>query len=327
MRLLRLARNDKKGIISGKNLFIQLMVYCSLLIAHGSLLCSDSALAKLNIVATTPDLGAIAKEIGGDKVDVKSLARPTEDPHFVDARPSFITILNKADVLIEGGAMLEAGWLPPLIEGARNKKIQIGSAGRVIGSDGITLIQVPTTLDRAMGDIHPMGNPHYLLDPLNGKVVAQHICDTLCKLDAASCPHFQTNLEGFSRKIDEKMVEWRKLTALFKGTKVVTYHKSYDYFLERFGLELVDTLEPKPGIPPSPTHINALIPRMKEDGVKAIIIEPNKEKKTPEFIAEKTGAKVLVLPGTVGGNEETEDYISLFDYNLAQLAAAIGGGH
>lgn len=308
-----------------KKLFTHLMAFCSLLIVHCSLLSSDSAFAKLNAVATTPDLGAIAKEIGGDKVDVKSLARPTEDPHFVDAKPSFITILNKADVLVEGGANLEAGWLPPLIEGARNKKIQIGSSGRVVSSVGVTLIQVPTTLDRAMGDIHPMGNPHYLLDPLNGKIVAQHICDTLCKLDAASCQYFQSNLEKFSRRIDEKMIEWQELVAPFKGAKVVTYHKSYDYLLERFGLELVDTLEPKPGIPPSPTHINALIPRMKEEGVKAIIIEPNKEKKTPAFVAEKTGAKVIVLPGTVGGSKETVDYISLFNYDLTQLASAIKG--
>lgn len=283
--------------------------------------------AKLNVVATTPDLGAIAREIGGDKVTVKTLARPTEDPHFIDPKPSFITILNKADVLVEGGAHLESGWLPPLIEGARNKKILIGSTGRIVGSEGVTLIQVPTALNRALGDIHPMGNPHYLLDPLNGKMVAQHICDTLCKLDTASCPDFQANLEGFNRRINEKMIEWEKLMASFKGIKVVSYHKSYDYLLERFGLELFDTLEPKPGIPPSPTHINALIPRMKETGVKAIIIEPNKERKTPEFIAERTGAKVLVLPGTVEGIEEVKDYISLFDYNLTQIASVIRGGN
>lgn len=286
-----------------------------------------TAFAGLNVVATTPDLGAIAREIGGDKVNVKTLAKPTEDPHFVDAKPSFITILNKADVLVEGGAYLESGWLPPLIEGARNKKIQVGSPGRVAGSAGVTLIQIPTTLDRALGDIHPMGNPHYLLDPLNGKIVAQHICDTLCKLDAPSCPYFQANLERFTRQIDEKMIEWSKLMTPFKGAKVVTYHKSYDYLLERFGLELFDTLEPKPGIPPSPTHVNALIPRMKENGVKVIIIEPNKERKTPKFVAEKAGAKLLVLPGTVEGNDDVKDYISLFDYNLAQIASVIRGGN
>ncbi|MGR3311244.1 MAG: metal ABC transporter substrate-binding protein [Candidatus Brocadiales bacterium] len=283
--------------------------------------------AKLNVVATTPNLGAIAREIGGDKVKVKTLARPLEDPHFVDAKPSFIILLNRADVLVEGGAYLEAGWLAPLIEGARNKKILIGSTGRIVGSEGVALIQAPTTLDRALGDIHPRGNPHYLLDPLNGKIVAQHICDTLCKLDASSCSYFQANLERFTRQVDEKMGEWDKLMMPFKGAKIVTYHKSYDYLLERFGLELVDTLEPKPGIPPSPTHINDLVPLMKEQGVKVIIIEPNKEKKTPDFIAKKTGAKVLVLPGTVGSNRKVKDYISLFDYNLTQLASAIKGEH
>ncbi len=308
-----------------KNLFTTLIPYCLLPIAY-CLFLPVTALAKLNVVATTPDLGAIAKEIGGGKVDVKSLAKPTEDPHFVDAKPSFVTILNKADVLVEGGASLEAGWLPPLIEGARNKNIQSGSTGRVVGSEGVTLIQVPTAMDRAMGDVHPMGNPHYLLDPLNGKIVAQHICDTLCKLDASSCPYFRTNLEGFIKRIDEKMIAWKKLMTPFKGAKIVTYHKSYDYLLERFGLELVDTLEPKPGIPPSPTHINALIPRMKEEGVKAIIIEPNKERKTPDFVADNTGAKVLVLPGTVEGSKEVKDYVSLFDYDLAQIASIIGGG-
>lgn len=280
---------------------------------------------KLNVVATTPNLGAIAQEIGGSKVKVKTLARPMEDPHFVDAKPSFIMLLNRADVLVEGGAYMEAGWLPPLVEGARNKRILIGSTGRIVGSEGVALIQPPASLDRALGDIHPSGNPHYLLDPLNGKIVAQHICDTLCKLDSSSCSYFQANLERFTKQIDEKIREWEKLKALLKGTKVVTYHKSYDYFLERFGLEFFDTLEPKPGIPPSPTHINDLMPLMIEKGVKIIIIEPNKERKTPKFIADKIGAKVLILPGTVGSNRKVKDYISLFDYNLTQLVSAIGG--
>ncbi|HHT9128771.1 MAG TPA: metal ABC transporter substrate-binding protein, partial [Candidatus Wujingus californicus] len=239
--------------------------------------------AKLNVVATTSDLGAIAREIGKDKVEVTSLAKPTEDPHFVDAKPSFIVKLNKADMLIEGGLQLEIGWLPNLVVGARNRKILAGENGYLVASAGVPMIEVPTTADRAMGDVHPMGNPHFMLDPLNGKRVSIHICERLCQIDPANCAYYKDNLKDFTKRLDQKLSEWQKMLEPFRGTKIVTYHKTFSYFAQRFNLHVVGTLEPKPGIPPSPTHINSLIPMMKSEEVKLILIEPFRERKTPEF--------------------------------------------
>jgi ABC-type Zn uptake system ZnuABC Zn-binding protein ZnuA len=279
--------------------------------------------AKLNIVASTPDMGAIAKEIGKDKVEVMSIAKPTEDPHFVDAKPSFIVKLNKADMLIDGGLQLEIGWLSPLVVGARNQKILAGEKGYLIASAGVPIIEVPTSADRAMGDVHPMGNPHFMIDPLNGKIVAIHICERLCQIDAANCAYYKDNLKDFTKRLDQKLSEWQKTLEPFRGTKIVTYHKTFPYFANRFYLNVVGTLEPKPGIPPSPTHINSLIPMMKNEGVKLILIEPFRERKTPEFAASQTGAKIVVFPIMVGGQKETDDYLSLFDYTINQIVSAL----
>jgi ABC-type Zn uptake system ZnuABC Zn-binding protein ZnuA len=284
------------------------------------------ATAKLNVVATLPDFGAIAQEIGGDKVKVTSIARGTEDPHFVDARPSFIRVLNQADVLAEGGAELEIGWLPPLVNGARNGKILSDAPGHVILSRGIRLLDVPTgPVDRSMGDVHPLGNPHYWTDPANGKIIADNIAAAFSRIDPANVAYYEANLQKFDERLDKKIAEWTKQMEPFRGTKVITYHKSFDYFLERFGLVLVGTIEPKPGIEPSPTHINALIPRAKEQGVKLVIIEPNRPRKTPTYVAESIGAKLLVLPTSVNGNEKVKDYFDLFDYDVAQIVTALRG--
>lgn len=284
-------------------------------------LLAPSAQAKLNVVATLPDFGAIAKEIGGDKVEVTSIAKGTEDPHFVDARPSFIRVLNRADVLLEGGAELELGWLPPLVAGARNRRILGDAPGHVLMSQGIRLLDVPTgPVDRSMGDVHPLGNPHYWLDPENGKIMAGTIAAALSKVDAANAAIYQSNLQKFTERLDAKLKEWSKAMEPLRGARVITYHKTYDYFLERFGLELITTIEPKPGIEPSATHINALIPQAREKGVKVVLIEPNRSRRTPEYLAERIGAKVLVLPGMVGGNEKVPDYFSLFDYYIAQFS-------
>src|SRR5258705_4585882 len=287
-------------------------------------LTSTVAHAKLNVVATLPDFGAIAEQIGGDKVKVTSIARGTEDPHFVDARPSFITVLNKADVLIEGGAELEIGWLPPLVSGARNSKILSDAPGHVILSRNIQLLEVPTgPLDRSIGDVHPLGNPHYWLDPGNGKIMARTLADTFSRLDARNAASYQANLEKFTQQLDRKIAEWTKLLQPYRGTKVVTYHKSFDYFLERFGFELVGTIEPKPGIEPSPSYVNALIPRLKDAGVKFAFIEPYRPRKTPEYVTQTIGARLLLLPASVGGNEKVKDYFSLFDYDVAQITATL----
>ena len=280
--------------------------------------------AKLNIVASLPDYGAIASAIGGDRIKVTSIAKGTEDPHFVDARPSFIRVLNQADALLEGGLELEIGWLPPLVNSARNSRILSDAPGHVLLSRGVHVLEVPTgPVDRSMGDVHPLGNPHFAFDPANGRIIAATIASALGRIDPPNAAYYQANLKAFTQRLDQKLDGWSKALEPYRGTKVITYHKSYDYLLDRFGFELVGTIEPKPGIEPSPTHINALIPLAKERGVKLVLIEPNRPRKTPTYVAQASGAKLLVLPGMVGGDEKIKDYLDLFDYDVAQIVAAM----
>lgn len=234
-------------------------LFCLLLLLAGA---SLAVHAKLNVVATTPDLAAIAKAVGGEQVEATSLAKPTEDPHFVDAKPSMIMKLNKADVLIEGGAELEIGWLPALLQSARNPRIAIGAPGRILAAEVIELLEVPTTLDRSRGDVHAMGNPHFMTDPVNAMKVAGRIADAFCKLDGRSRETYQSNLKRFSETIDSKLAEWQKLLAQYKGRHVVSYHNSWPYFARRFGLEIDLFLEPKPGLPPTPAHLADVITKM-----------------------------------------------------------------
>lgn len=283
-----------------------------------------AAQAKLNVVTTLPDFGSIAEAIGGEHVKVTSIARGSEDPHFVDARPSYVRVLNQADVLIDGGAELEAGWLPRLVENARNRKILGNAPGHISLARAVQLLDVPTVpVDRSQGDVHPGGNPHFWLDPVNAKAMAARLAEAFGQLDPAHATAFAANLKQFNAKLDAKLEEWTKQLAPFKGTRVVTYHKSFDYLLRRFGLELVGTLEPKPGVEPSPTHINALVPRAKAENVKLIIIETFRSRRTPERVASDIGAKLLALPGSVGGHERAKDYFSLMDYNVGEIAAAL----
>ncbi|MSU57306.1 MAG: zinc ABC transporter substrate-binding protein [Pedosphaera sp.] len=290
-----------------------------------ALLISATAHAKLNVVVTTPDLAAIAKEVGGELVDITTLARPTEDPHFIDPRPSFIVKLNKADVLIEGGAELEIGWLPKLIEGTRNPKIQSGQPGRILANEGIAMKEVPTALDRAKGDLHAAGNPHFMMDPANARLVAQHLADAFGKLDAKSAGIFSANLKKFTDALDVKSAEWKKTLAPFKGREVVAYHNSWLYFAERFGLKIELFLEPKPGIPPSPAHLAEVIGKMKEMNARVVIVDPYLNRKIAETVARGTGAAVVDVAQFPGGVKGTEGgYIALMDYLVNTLAKALG---
>jgi ABC-type Zn uptake system ZnuABC Zn-binding protein ZnuA len=273
-------------------------------------------------VATTADLAAVARAVGGDHVEVTTLARPTEDPHFVDPRPSFIRTLNRADVLIEGGASLETGWLSPILDNARNPRVSLGAPGHVVAARGLALLNVPTVLDRSMGDVHPQGNPHFMLDPIAAKTVAQNIQIGFCAVDAPQCASYEAGLGAFRDAIDANLAVWQSMLAPMKGTKVVTYHREYDYFFRRFGMEVVGTLEPKPGIPPSPSHLTQLVPRMRAEHVRLIVIEPFREHNNPDFVAENTGARVLRLPPMPDG-ETTSDYIGLIDFDVRQLVDAL----
>jgi len=286
--------------------------------------CSSSALAKLNVVATTPDLGSIAREIGGNHIELSTLAKPTEDPHFVDAKPSFIVKLNHADLLIEGGAELEIGWLPALLDQSRNPRIAPGAPGHVACSQGINLLEVPTSLDRSRGDIHAAGNPHYLVDPLNAKIVAAHIADAFCAHDAKSCDVYRANLKKFDDEIDSRMKQWEQEMAPFRGQQLAAYHNSWVYFGDRFGLKIDLFLEPKPGVPPTPTHLAEVITRMRQDKVHAIIVDPYLNRRTAETVAEKTGAKVVDVSQFPGGIKGTEGgYIPLMDKIISSIAQAM----
>lgn len=297
-----------------------------LLLAATLLFLPLAAEAKLNVVATTPDLGAIAREVGGDKIDLTTLSRPTEDPHFVDARPSFVVKLRKADVLVEGGAELELGWLPPLLENARNPKLETGAPGHVAASQGIQLLEVPATLDRSKGDIHAAGNPHFLIDPLNAKAVAQHICDAFCQIDAKSADAYRANLKKFTGDLEAKLVVWQKALAPYKGQHVVTYHNSWPYFGERFGLKIDLFLEPKPGIPPTPGHLAEVQAKMKEENARVIIVDPYLNRRTAETVARNTGAVVLDVTQFPGGVKGTDGgYIQLLDHLVTSLAKALEG--
>lgn len=289
----------------------------------GALLLTATAQAKLNIVVTTPDLASIAKEVGGDKIEITTLARPTEDPHFVDAKPSFIVKLNKADALVEGGAELEVGWLPPLLAGARNDKIQSGQPGRILCNEGVHMLEVPSQMTRAEGDIHPLGNPHYAIDPVNAKIIAAHLADAFAKLDPSGADAYRANAKKFTDALDARLAEWQAKLAPFKGVKVVSYHKSWPYFAERFGLEMGIFLEPKPGIPPSPAHLASVISKMKEEKMRVIIVDPYLNRRTAETVARETGATVVDVAQMPGGVKGTDGYIALEDYLVNSLATAL----
>ncbi len=269
-----------------------------------------TAHAKLNVVATTPDLGAIIREVGGDAAEVTTIAKPTEDPHFVDAKPSFYINLRRADAIVEGGAELEIGWLQPLLEGARNVKLQPGKPGHISAAEGISLLEVPTSLDRSKGDIHAAGNPHYLTDPVNAKIVANHIATSLCELDPKSCDVFKANLKKFLDRMDAKLAGWEKLLAAYKGKDIVSYHNSWPYFAQRFGFKMDIFLEPKPGIPPTPSHLAEVITKMKSQNIRVIVVEPYVSHKTAEAVANHTGAVIVDVPPFP---KSAESYIDWMD--------------
>ena len=302
------------------------MIRNSLLVAGLAIALPAAAYAKLNVVATTPDLGAIAHEVGATRIALTVLAKPTEDPHFVDAKPSYVVKLNHADVLIEGGAELEVGWLPALLDGTRNTKIAAGAPGRVACAQGISLLEVPSALDRSKGDLHAMGNPHFLTDPNNAGVVARTIADAFARLDPSGAAAYQANLAKFNARLESKIAEWQKTLAPFQGQQLVAYHNTWPYFAGRFGMKIDLFLEPKPGIPPSPSHLAEVITKMKTDHIRAIIVEPYQNRRTAETVATSTGAAVLDFAQYPGGVRGTEGgYIELLDYLVATLAKSLGG--
>jgi zinc/manganese transport system substrate-binding protein len=294
------------------------------LLAAASLMAGSRAEAALNVVTTTSDLASIVAEVGGDKVSVESLARGYQDPHFVEAKPSFVLKLNKAELLVLVGRDLEIGWLPALITQSRNPKIQAGADGYFDASLTAKILDMPTgQVTRAMGDVHPLGNPHYWLDPENGRLIAKALQGKLAQKDPANAAYYAQRAADFDRRLSEAQQRWKSLMAPYKGLKVVTYHRSWTNFADAFGLDVIGYVEPKPGIPPTPQHTLDVIQAMRAQQVKLILVEPYFDSKTPNSIASQTGGKVVVLPPSVGGLPAAADYLKLFETDINMVIAAI----
>ncbi len=282
-----------------------------------------SADNKLNVMTATTDLAALAQEVGGDRVNVESVARGYQDPHFVEAKPSFLLKLRHADLLIVVGLELEIGWLPPLISQSTNPKIQVGAPGYFDASRFARILEIPTgQVTRAEGDVHPLGNPHYWLDPDNGLRIAKGIQSKLSEMRPNDAAYFAQRYDAFEQRLKQADQQWQAQMKPYAGRKVVTYHRSWPNFAEHFGLNVVGYVEPRPGIPPSPQHTVELIGQMKREGVKIVMVEPYFDLKTPNSIARETGGQVLVLTPSVGGEKEITDYFKLFDYDIARLKQA-----
>ena len=281
-------------------------------------------LATVRVVTSLQDFASITDAVGGKRVETFALAKGYQDPHFVEPKPSFVLKLSKADLLIVAGLELEVGYLPPLIDQSRNEKIRPGAAGYLDASNGCDILERPTgTVTRAMGDVHPYGNPHYWLDPENGRIIARAIAGKLSQLDPSGAAEYQSNLAAFEAKLTESAKRWDAALAPYAGTELVTYHTSWPNFLKRFKLVAAGYIEPKPGIPPSPAHTVELINMMIEKKIPVILMEPYFDQKTPKAVSEKTGATLLTFIPSVGGVPEAKDYISLFDYDVKLLADAL----
>jgi zinc/manganese transport system substrate-binding protein len=279
---------------------------------------------KLEVVTTTSDLASLMKEVGGDRVNVTAIARGYQDPHFVEPKPSFLLLLRNADLLAVIGLDLEVGWLPPLIDQSRNMRIRPGSNGYLDVSRGVEILDRPAAVNRSMGDVHPLGNPHYWLDPANAVRMAMQMEARLSALQPGDAPYFKARLNDFKGRMNEADKRWRAALAPYRGAKIVTYHNSWPNFVRRYGLDVVGYIEPKPGVPPSPSHTFDLINLMKQQKVKVILMEPYFDHKTPQSVADRTGARLLVIYPSIGGAKSgTDDYFQLFDTNIAALVEAL----
>src|SRR5262245_49634309 len=284
---------------------------------------SVPASAGVKVVTTLQDLASIADAVGGDRIETFALVKGYQDPHFVDAKPSFVLKLSRADLLIAAGLELEIGYLPPLLDQSRNAKIHPGSAGYLDASTGCDILNRPVQqVTRAMGDVHPYGNPHYWTDPENGRTIARSIAAKLSALDPSGRETYAANLAAFETRLSNKEREWIAKMTPYASTKIITFHDSWPNFARRYGLDIVGQIEPKPGIPPTPAHTLEVINLITADKIPVILVEPYFDLKTPKFIGEKTGAVVLSFYPSVGGLPEIKDYFALFDHNIDAFVAA-----
>lgn len=285
---------------------------------------APAAEAQLKVVTSTTDLYDIATAVGGNKIVATHIGEGYQDPHFIEAKPSFVLQLRNADVWAFVGLDLEIGWMPVLLDGARNPKIRLGGSGYLDASTAIKVLDTPRgNVDRSMGDVHPAGNPHYWLDPENGRLIARLFAKRFAQLDPANAATYDRNEKAFEDRLNAAEKEWQADLASIKGKPVVAWHTSWRYFAEYTGMNIVAFMEPKPGVPPSPSHLYEVIQTVKRTGAKAIVMEPFYDRKVADLVAKQTGVKVLMLPPSVGGMKGVDDYIQLMKYDLAQLAAAV----
>jgi len=278
---------------------------------------------RLNIMTATTDMAALTQEVGGDKVNVEALAKGYQDPHFVEAKPSFLLKLRQADLLIVVGLQLEIGWLPPLITQSGNPRIQVGAAGYLDASQFAEILEIPQgVVTRAEGDVHPLGNPHYWLDPDNGRRIARGISTKLGEMDPGDNAYFQQRFQDFDKRLSAAEQKWDQEMQPYRNRKVVTYHRSFPNFAKHFGMDVIGYVEPRPGIPPTPSHTIELIQQMKRENCKVILVEPYFDLKTPQSIARGTGGQVVVYLPSVGGEKQVTNYFELFDYDIALVTKA-----
>ena len=287
------------------------------------LLCPVVLEAKLKVVATFPNLGSIAREIGKDKIDIVVLGKANEDPHFVEARPNFVSSLRDADVLVDNGADLELGWLPPLLQRASNSKIDMGKLGRVQASNGIALVNPTPNVMRVAGDAHARGNPHFMMDPMSAKAIAQNIAKSFKAIDPSNAAFYDANYKQFEAVISAKIQGWRAILQPYQDQHLVAYHDSWPYFAHRFGLKIDVFLEASPGVPPAPSHLTDVIQKMRENHIKAILVEPYQDRRLAEKIARSADATVIDVAEFPGGIPGTDSYINLVNQVVKRVADAV----
>jgi zinc/manganese transport system substrate-binding protein len=308
----------------GQQRFFTMAAIAVALVGGASLTGTATASAQLKVVTSTTDLYDIAKAVGGNKITATHIGEGYQDPHFIEAKPSFVLQLRKADVWAFVGLDLEIGWMPLLLQGARNPKLQQGQPGYVDVSKVIPVLDMARgNVDRSQGDVHPLGNPHYWLDPENGRRIAKVFRETFSQLDAKNASVYEANEKAFTQRLDAAERSWQADLAKIKGKPVVAWHTSWRYFAGYTGMNIVGFMEPKPGVPPSPSHLAGLIQTMKQTGAKVIVMEPFYDRKMADVVARQTGAKVLVLPPSVGGTKGLNDYIDLMTHDIHQLASVL----
>ena len=350
----------KRYFRTGERMLLSLVLTSLGLLAANALAQGDAR--PLQVAATIPELGSLVREIGGDQVTVTVFAKGTEDPHFVEAKPSFIKTLSQADLFLQMGLELEMGWAPVLLQNARNSRIVPGARGFVDASAAIVPLDVPTgQVDRSLGDVHAAGNPHYLLDPVNGLKVARLIRDKLIELRPERRPSFEQRYDAFRQRLGVALVGealaqkydpeklavldeagtladflntqgdagqlggWLGLLRPYYGVKVVADHNLWPYFARRFGLSVVAFLEPKPGLPPTTKHLNEVIELMRAQRITVVLANPYFDPRAAQLVAQQTGARVVKMAHQVGARPGTDDYLPMVDYNVRQLAAALRG--